>query len=274
MGDRKRGGGEKEALLYHVDWFSEHAAGWQAVLGGRGLEKKRGARALFVGCYEGQSVEWLLTNVMVGPGAEVVIVDDPTEGAKKGECVSFRGNDVWNPSAHDALRKNMALLSARSASTKKSTKVRIDIRVGPRSQADELRRMSARKSFDVVYIDTRSSMHAMESGVLAFPLLCPGGVMVFTNYTHGRMHDYVCPKRGIDGFLDAYAPAIRVLRPAFHLFLEKRATPLVHPVGCHAEIFDDGSAVKWNPNMDRKTCIGRGDGVEVKKSTKEWAQKK
>lgn len=241
-------------MRYHVDWFSEHASGWQAVLGGRGIEKKRGARALFVGCYEGQAVEWLLDNVMVGAGAEVVVVDDP-EGDEKGACVSFRGNDVWNPGAHDALRHNMAVLATR---TRSKEKVRIDLRLGPRSQADELRRMAAGsrggKTFDVVYIDSRSSMHAMECGVLAFPLLRPGGVMVFTNYTHGRMHDYACPKRGIDGFLDAYAPAVRVLRPAFHLFLEKRETPLSHPVGCHAEMFDDGTAVK-RPVKDKKTCL-------------------
>ena len=104
----------------------------------------------------------------------------------------------------------------------------------------------------------------MESAVLAFPMLRPGGVMVFTNYTHGRLHDYACPKRGIDGFLDAYAPEVRVLRPAFHLFLEKREVPTKHPYGCRAEMFDEGGEPPMPPfrptPTTEKECVSYRDG--------------
>ena len=92
--------------------------------------------------------------------------------------------------------------------------------------------------FDFVYVDCQSGRHAMELCVLALPLIRPGGLMVLTNYVHGRNHDAACPRRGIDGFLYAYVGEVRVLRSGFHLFLERRVRPLPPPLPCRAETFD------------------------------------
>ena len=49
--------------------------------------------------------------------------------------------------------------------------------------------------------------------------------MVVQNYAHNREHDSVCPRKGIDAFVDVYGPLhINVLSPTFHFFIEKKKT--------------------------------------------------
>ena len=107
-------------------------------------------------------------------------------------------------------------------------------------------------AYDVVCIDAQSSRHALECAVLAFPLLrARSGVMVFTNYVHGRRHDAACPKRGIDAFLDTYVGEIKVLVSGFHLFLERRAWPWeLGP--CRAEYFDNEEEEPRCPGKTRR----------------------
>jgi hypothetical protein len=96
-------------------------------------------------------------------------------------------------------------------------------------------------TFDIVYIDARSSKQAMETAVIAYPLLAPGGVMIITNNTHNEQHDSACPRRGIDGFLDAYALEIKVIHQGFHVMCERRRHPLPS-VPCRSEYFFDEQA--------------------------------
>jgi hypothetical protein len=74
------------------------------------------------------------------------------------------------------------------------------------------------------------------------PRLAPGGIMIFTNNTHNERHDSSCPRRGIYGFLDAYIAEIKVLRDAFHVFVERRKTPLAM-APCNSEYFYDEKPV-------------------------------
>jgi hypothetical protein len=213
---------------YHVDWFSEHAPHWDAVLAGRGLGA-RGKRALFVGPFEGMCVEWMLKNVMTGPAPTAVVV--ASQQANATTCVAYRGKGVR---VTRTLRGNLSALSRERPDA--------HIELLKPQHADALLALRGSKAtFDFVYVDAESSRHAMEVATLAFPMLRRGGgVMVITNYTHGKLHDSACPRRGIDGFLDAYATELKVLRPAFHLFLERRAVAFALPFPCRSEYFDDG----------------------------------
>eukprot|EP00798_Chlamydomonas_sp_ICE-L_P023689 gene23690-9229_t len=77
--------------------------------------------------------------------------------------------------------------------------------------------------YDIVYIGGKDSVHALSSMTTAFELLAPGGVMIVQNYAHNREHDSVCPRRGIDAFVDVYVPShAKVLSATFHFFLEKK----------------------------------------------------
>ncbi len=59
---------------FKVDWFSEHAPSWAAVLGPRLAKARRTpVRALFLGPYEGMAAAWLLEKVK--GAAHVVLVE-------------------------------------------------------------------------------------------------------------------------------------------------------------------------------------------------------
>lgn len=88
---------------------------------------------------------------------------------------------------------------------------------------------------------------AMEACVLALPLLLPGGVLVVTNNTHGRTHDASCPRRGIDGFLDAYVTEVKVLRQGFHVFVQRRREPMLLPDACRSEYYDGEEDLRGGP---------------------------
>ena len=227
-------------MQYHVDWFSEHAPHWDAVLAGRGLGG-RGKRALFVGPYEGMCVEWMLKNVMTGPAPTAVVV---ASQAPLPSCVAHRGEGVRVPDVTRTLRRNLAALSRERPDA--------HIQLLKPQHADALVALrTAKATFDFVYIDAQSSKHAMEAATLAFPMLRRGGgVMAITNYTHGKLHDAACPRRGIDGFLDAYVTDLKVLRSAFHVFVERRAVAFALPFPCRAESFD-------GEEKDEVKCVGR-----------------
>lgn len=195
---------------YAVDWFTEHEPYWERFLVGRfGAD----ARALLVGAYEGRCLVWLLKNVLTGAKARATVVDNWDYKP----CTSERSRPVWNPEVRATFLKNIAPFKSKVTITEK---------------------LPASAQFDIVYVDCRGSRHALEHAVLTFPLLAPGGVMVLQNYTHSKEHDYRCPRMGIDAFADCYAPWIRVLRPGFHFFLQKRVEPFAVPP-CHSEYFDE-----------------------------------
>jgi hypothetical protein len=91
-------------------------------------------------------------------------------------------------------------------------------------------------AYDMVYVDARDSVHALESSVHAMRLLRPGGILVLQNYTHNQEHDTNCPRVGIDAFLATYVRYITVRRNGFHTFVQKRAQAL--PLrNCHSEYY-------------------------------------
>lgn len=219
---------KEEGYRYAVDWFSEHVPAWNAILAPRFVGKPA-VQALFLGPYEGRCIAWLFKHVLIGPGCRATIIEDFQELA---HCVGFHGVPVWNPDVEGSLLHNLGMEGIPYEL----------LRTGPAEGLLQLRSRQPAPAYDVVYIDARSSRHVLEAAVMAFPLLAPGGVMVITNNTHGKTHDAACPRRGIDGFLDAYVTEIKVLRHAFHLFLERRATPFTLP-SCASEYFDPEPAL-------------------------------
>ena len=115
---------------------------------------------------------------------------------------------------------------------------------------------------------TRYSGDTLELAGLGLRLLAPDGVLVLTNYTHAKEHDARCPRLGIDAFIAANAYEVRVLQTAWHVFLQKRASPLVRP-GCQSEYFD--------PHAPPSPCgpsDGTGTLAKSSKSTEKQKQKK
>lgn len=231
----------KKTLTYHSDWFSEHEAAYDQILAPRLASSSRNSSALVIGSVEGRTVEWLVRHMK-----NIVVLESPlTKRDREPRCVVTRGIgvSVSEETVRRTLKSNLKKLAARHPDSK--------IRLVESPTTRGLIEIASENEFDVIYIDSMSSKHALECGVIAFTMLKPGGVMVFTNYTHGKTHDASCPRRGIDGFLDAYVNEIQVLRTAFHLFLERRIEPFAMPIPCHAEVSDP------NPVDSEKICKRR-----------------
>ena len=208
-----------------VDWFSEHVPAWDKYVVPR-LAGKRDATALIVGPYDGRCVKWLFENALLGPKSKATVV---AAFGTYPPCVSYLGKGVWNPDVKAAFLKNTRAFTGRIALVDEA--------------GGSLRRMAvarSRPSFDFIYVDTTGSRQALDTAVVAFPMLAPGGVMCFTNYVNNKEHDQRCPRRGIDAFVDCYASDVRVLRSAFHYFLERRVSPLPR-TPCHSEFFEEPS---------------------------------
>jgi hypothetical protein len=226
------------------DWFSEHIPAWRSVLQRRlapvvlsrtkrQAKQKPVHRFLFIGPYDGRCIEWVLTE-FGSDNAYVTVIDD----FEYEPCVNMRGTALWAPKekVRDRFDKRMAALEAAG-------------RLGhftliEDSDAEGLVRLrgkagKAGKAFDLIYINATSSAQAMETLVLAFPMLKGQGALgtlIVTNNVHGKNHDAACPRRGIDGFMDAYTGRVRLLRNGFHIFIEARKTALELP--CQSEVYD------------------------------------
>ena len=235
---------------FAVDWFTEHQGVWERLLVGRfkGVDR---VRALLVGAYEGRALLWLLEHVLIGQSTTATVLDD----FQYPSCVSERSRPVWNPDVRARFVRNLAAYKGRVHVFDAAPPIQVLRSWGAQA--------SLKDAFHIVYIDAHNSHHALEAAVLSFHHLAPGGVMVLQNYVHNKEHDARCPRRGIDGFLDAFAPYIKVLRNGFHLFLEKRTAPL--PVlPCHSEHFEEPS---------RPLRCGAG-GAKRKKQQQQQTKKK
>ena len=211
-----------------VDWFSEHAPAWERLLVPR-FAGKPAVNALVVGPYEGRCVRWLFERVLTGRRSKATVV---AAFAAYEPCVSYLGKGVWNPAVRAAFERNTRpYASAITLLDKAGT-----------DEHDHLRRLAVKKnaaaSFDFIYVDTHSSRHALETAVMVFPLLAAGGVLCLTNYVHSKEHDWRCPRRGVDAFVDCYASDVRVLLSGFHHFVERRLVPL-KGLPCHSEFYPE-----------------------------------
>lgn len=222
-----------------VDWFTEHIPAWEPFVSSR-----KPKRALFVGPYDGRVIDWVLSK---SPDMDVTVVDE--YGYEP--CAKMRGKGVWHPRVFEVFVERMQLHSRKVVEIKnpkdyiKKKKgivklIKSDYVTGLLLLRAAMDADKHNNPFDLIYIDSRSSMHAMESLVLCVPMLekGPGGFLVVTNNTHGHGRGAECPRRGIDGFFDAYAGTMRLLRNGFHVFAERRATPLKLPP-CLSEYFDE-----------------------------------
>jgi predicted O-methyltransferase YrrM len=93
------------------------------------------------------------------------------------------------------------------------------------------------QKFDFVYIDAgRHAKNVLEDAILSFALLNEGGLIVFDDYTTSKKHDYTCPKKGIDAFLDMYSDELKVINTSWQVIAKKvKPNRLQRP--CSSELF-------------------------------------
>lgn len=188
------------APTFTDDWFSQNIPLWKGLFGplaGSPLAY------LEIGSYQGRSACWMLDNVLTHPDSRAHCVDtwegsvEHTEDQKRDLYPVFCGN-------MEPYGDRVVPHKGRSESVLKA--------LAP----------AHAQHFDVIYIDgDHHSSAALEDAVLAFPLLKPGGILVFDDYAGGRTHELSSPQRGINAFVNVYSDKLRVVHVGYQLVAQK-----------------------------------------------------
>lgn len=200
---------------YTVDWFTNNEERW--------LEsfkhfKSIPIKALEIGSFEGRSAVWALENILTHPDSHITCIDDYS--------LKQHGNQHFYPSVvkrhfeenTKEYAHKVTLIEKKSADALKS--------------GDLLS-----QKFDFIYIDgNRHAKHVLEDAILAFPLLNTNGYIVFDDYTNSRKHDYTCPKKGIDAFLDMYNDELKVIDIHWQV-IAKKIVPKKDLKQCRSEYY-------------------------------------
>lgn len=149
------------APQFSENWFEHNTPHWERWLGE--FRGKPGLRALEIGSFEGRSTLWLCEHILTADDSRIDCLDlfaaDPVYG-------DYRARFRANTAAHAHKIREFAGYSF-----------------------DGLRRVDG--PYDIVYIDGwHSAFGALADGVMSWPLLKTGGVMIFDGYL------WVPPKYG------------------------------------------------------------------------------
>lgn len=175
------------------DWFTNNIPLWE-----KQLMHLKGKPLTFleIGTFEGRSALWLLENILTHKDSRLYCVD------------SWKDATVYK-----RFMKNIAPYEDKVAVL--------------RGMSSVMLRGIKKEMFDFVYIDaSKHSQNVLEEAVMSFPLVKPGGLIVFDDYTHNKEHDINCPRPGIDAFMNVYATEIKVLVTRWQVIAQKRRVPL------------------------------------------------
>lgn len=149
------------APQFSENWFEHNIPYWERWLGG--FRGRTGLRALEIGSFEGRSTLWLCENILTADDSRI-------------DCLDLFAHDPVYGDYHARFRQNTAAHAHK-------------IREYPGYSFDGLRKVEG--EYDIVYIDGwHSAFGALADGVMSWPLLKTGGVMIFDDYL------WVPPKLG------------------------------------------------------------------------------
>lgn len=175
---------------FSTDWTSAHIAEWKTVL--CKFIGKPGIVAIEIGCWEGRSTLWFLTEVLTHETSRIICIDPWIE-----------------PKFYQNLQQHFPRVELVKEYS------RLALRTIPPQTA----------SF--VYIDgNHAAANVLEDAILSFPALSVGGVMIFDDYLwdYGEHGDPLKePKIAIDAFLQVYAKQIKLLHKDWQVIVEKTA---------------------------------------------------
>jgi predicted O-methyltransferase YrrM len=183
-----------EGKEFTTDWTSAHFGSWSQVLA---PFQRDGLRLLEIGSFEGRSAIFWLEYF---PGSHVTCVD------------KFFGTTRHNQDIEARFDRNVAAYGERVRKINRcSAEVLPSLRI-----EDEL--------FDLIYIDgSHRRDDVMADCLLSWPLLRPGGVMIFDDYLH-ELHKPPAerPKDAIDTFLSWHAEEVDELSRGYQIIVRRR----------------------------------------------------
>lgn len=162
---------------------------------------------LELGCWKGESAEWMLDHIFTAEHATYCTVDT-FEGS-----VEHRDAGIDCTANEAEARKRLERFGKKACVYK-----------GYSSQWMKQFDFLSQK-FDVIYIDAaHDAMNVLRDSVLAFEMLNIGGIMIWDDYAWTVMgQDIDCPKLAIDGFLSCYARQTEVLGMGWQVAVRKTA---------------------------------------------------
>ena len=146
---------------------------------------------------------WLLENILIDETSKITCID------------TFEGSVEHKVKFQDHINNLYDIFSYNISKFKNKVNV-----IKDKSQ-NALKKMN--DQYDFIYIDgDHKASSVLEDGILSFPLLKKGGIMIFDDYLWFEMKIYIDnPKPAIDAFLDIYADKINVLYKNYQVIIEK-----------------------------------------------------
>ena len=183
------------------DWFSDRIPAFERRLS---HFKGRPVQCIEIGVAEGRCTKWLVENILTHSDARIRCVD-PWELKPFAE-----------PSFDEKIGRHRQVIKVKRRS----------------SAALKLLPLA---SFDFIYIDgNHEARYVLEDAVLSFPLLKPGGILAFDDYTHERLYqdqtpdpivptdDLLPPRPAIDAFLQMWEHCLDLLAVDCQVWVAKK----------------------------------------------------
>lgn len=184
----------EQEFQFTEDWFSQHEPGWKTLFGDylpQGCDK-----ILEIGSFEGRSTCWLLQNALRPNGSMYCI--DTWQGSR----------EITNEQMHGVLQRfkhNVKLARGSDQKlfiTQNDSTIALASLIGNHMLVPISNGFPPVGSFDFIYVDAgHLASEALTDAVMAWPLLRPGGMMIFDDYAW-RLQDEVTtrPKMAVDAF--------------------------------------------------------------------------
>jgi predicted O-methyltransferase YrrM len=185
---------------FTADWTTQHFPNWAEAFA---PYRSRVTRILEIGSWEGRSALFFLNYF---PHASLTCIDTWDGGAE------HQGN--WAVRARESeLRFDSNL--ARFTSRLEKIKALSALALGELGIAG--------RRFDIVYVDgSHRATDVYVDGSLAWPMVVPGGLLLFDDYGWNIMPDeHARPKLGIDAFLAACAGQYHEILRGYQIIIAK-----------------------------------------------------
>jgi tetratricopeptide (TPR) repeat protein len=197
---------QSKGYYFSGDVFTNNIPFWKKYLN-HFVDKE--INALEIGSFEGESACWLLDNVLTHQSARLTCIDPFNLGYSN--LFDF---NISNSGASEKVKKIEGL-------------------------SQEVLRKLPFNSFDIIYIDgSHLASDVLEDAVLSWRLLKTGGIIIFDDYHLVYLNSFACnyqagvmsgayfkpsfnPKVGIDAFLSAFEPKVKILHKEYQVIVEK-----------------------------------------------------